>query len=690
MNLQVDVERLLLAQKAIRAELLAERTATGHWTGHIASSPLATAAAVSALVVAHNADLNLLLRDDASASHVAEQVVQSDLCEFLVQSVNWLAENQNPDGGWGDCIGGKSTLAATMLVQAAFRLTGVPAKYNDLILRSDQFIDTVGGASALRSEYREDRAFCAAVLATCAIAGTQPWSRVPTLAFEHVCLPKQVQQHIPLSVRRPALPVMIAIGRAKFLHDRPRNPITRLLRRGMLNKSLQLLEQLQSADDSFLSSIVDTAFVVIGLSASGCRNRAIVDRGVEFLLASVRGDASWPVVANLATRVTSLTLSSIADENAARVTPHTPANHADTATIDDDSTAEAHATIESYGSQSSDLWHSEQVLDWLLACQHTDRHAATEAAPGGWACNDARGALPNTLDTASTLLALASWPNFTDYPHRERVDHAARLGATWLLDLQQSDGGWSNYDAQSRGFQPDSPGPVTTARALCALSAWRRLWRSSNRLVSVQSPPELMQRIDDAIERGWQYLEFQQQSDGNYLALWFGNEYHPEGANPVVGTAWVLECCAELNELSSELARRAACWLLAAQHTGGGWGPPRAPVGYSGTDKDSFRAWRANDAMAKYCSIEETALAVRALLPLADSSESIAKAASAGLNWLVNATEQDLHRGPAAIGFLPSRIWYHERLYPLAFIAGVFSRAAHRLSLKRPTPATVG
>ena len=56
MNLEVDVERLLLAQKAVRAELLAERAPGGHWVGQICSSPVATAAAVSALVVAHHQD----------------------------------------------------------------------------------------------------------------------------------------------------------------------------------------------------------------------------------------------------------------------------------------------------------------------------------------------------------------------------------------------------------------------------------------------------------------------------------------------------------------------------------------------------------------------------------------------------------------------------------------------------------
>ena len=99
------------------------------------------------------------------------------------------------------------------------------------------------------------------------------------------------------------------------------------------------------------------------------------------------------------------------------------------------------------------------------------------------------------------------------------------------------------------------------------------------------------------------------------------------------------------------MARRAARWLLSAQHLGGGWGPPRAPVDYSGAEKDGFRAWRANEAMAKLCSVEETGLAVTALLPLVDSSEPCAKAVSEGLTWLVNAVEQDAHRRPAVIGF---------------------------------------
>src|SRR5437870_2451815 len=150
MNLQIDVERLLLAHKAVRAELLAERNSAGYWVGHLASSPLATATAISALVAADRGDTRAALRQNLTADdQVVEHLVQSDLSEFLVESVHWLARHQNADGGWGDCVDGRSNLAATLLVQAAFRLTGVPAKYSDLMVQADQFVDGQGGVAGL-------------------------------------------------------------------------------------------------------------------------------------------------------------------------------------------------------------------------------------------------------------------------------------------------------------------------------------------------------------------------------------------------------------------------------------------------------------------------------------------------------------------------------------------------------------
>jgi hypothetical protein len=126
-----------------------------------------------------------------------------------------------------------------------------------------------------------------------------------------------------------------------------------------------------------------------------------------------------------------------------------------------------------------------------------------------------------------------------------------------------------------------------------------------------------------------------------------------------------------------------------AQHSTGGWGPPRAPRDYSAADKDGFRAWRANEAMAKLCSVEESALAITALAPLVAPSQGASRAVSAGLSWLSAAVEQDAHRQPAVVGFYLSRLWYHERLYPLVFAAGAFSRALPQIAQQPHEVASV-
>jgi squalene-hopene/tetraprenyl-beta-curcumene cyclase len=690
MNMQVDVERLLLAQKAVRAELMAERAPDGHWSGYVASSPLATAAAISALVAAHHTDSEDALRNDTAALNesVADQVVQGDLCEFLLDSVNWLAQHQNPDGGWGDCVLSRSNIAATMLVQAAFRLTGVPAKYDDLILRADQFVATQGGIAALRRHYRDDKMLTAAVLATCAVAGTVPWSKVPTLPFEQVCLPIRWQAHVQTSIGRTGLPLMLAVGRAKFQHDPPRNPLTHLWRRSIRAKSLLRLEKLQADDDSFLASVPTTAFIVLNLASMGCRDHKIVERGVEFLLSSVRGDASWPVEANLATAATTLALDSLAGGPILSDAYWHDAPTADAGEHELHAAASSHEHSPTAQHPDDDLF-SDRCLEWLLATQCTTRNAITDVSPGGWSSSDAAGALPNSSDTANVLLTLAHWPRSDNPARRDRIDRAARLGVAWLLDLQNEDGGWPTFYRRAGGFLSDVSGTDVTSHAVRALAAWQLSWHGD--ADAGQNPSTaLSQRIDAAVERGWRYLESAQREDGSFVPLWFGNEFQPENPNPVIGTAKVLLMCHDLSRSDWGMANRAVRWMLSAQHTGGGWGPPRAPVDYSGAEKDGFQAWRANESMAKLSSVEETALAVSALLPLAVASQPVAKAASAGLTWLANAIEQEAHRRPAAIGFYPSKIWYHERLYPLAFAETALSRALQLLAKERPAATHVG
>jgi squalene-hopene/tetraprenyl-beta-curcumene cyclase len=273
--------------------------------------------------------------------------------------------------------------------------------------------------------------------------------------------------------------------------------------------------------------------------------------------------------------------------------------------------------------------------------------------------------------------------------NRNRAQHAARLGVDWLLETQSDDGGWPTFNRGDDALPQSLSGVGPTAQALRALAGWRQLWKANSRRTEA-ARTALDARIDQAIERGTKYLESHQREDGSFVPLWFGNEHQPDNENPVLGTAQVLIACDELRQLQSNMAARAAAWLITAQHSAGGWGPPRAPVDYSDEERDvNIRSWRENESLAKFCSVEESSAAVTALVPLVAINPVAARSVSRGLLWLANAVEEDAQRHPAIIGFYFSRIWYYDRLYPLAFAAGALSRAVAALAPERPASTPV-
>ncbi len=692
MNLEVDVERLSLAQKAVRAELLSERSADGHWAGHVGSSPFATAAAVSALVVAHSQNSQHALKENSTTNGQAiEHVVQHDLSELLLQSVHWLARQQNADGGWADCEGGPSNIAATMMVQAAFRLTGIPAKYADLMVRADDYVEAAGSFAALRKHCSGDKTLLAAILANCALAGMVSWRQVPTLQLELACLPTRWRRNIQVLVPRYARPIVLAVGRAKLHHDPPKNPISRLWRRSIWRKSLALLEQLQASDDSFLASVPLTAFVVMSLGSVGCQQHSTVERGIEFLLSSVRADSSWSNTPNRAVANTALALSCLTTEIEPEVAPSKPfESHHDfvgSRTWDDAAKVSETITDHSHSALSQAAVNSllsESAVEWLLNCQRSEANAVTEVAAGGWASSDAPGALPNSSATSSVILSLINAHRYAIHTQRERIERAVGRGILWLVELQNEDGGWATFYRDDALLRRDESGPDVTAQALSALAAWQRDWRADNSADAEHRWSFINERASRAIESGWKYLESHQQNDGSFVPLWFGNAHQRDKANLVYGAAQVLFASAALGRLDSVLSQRAIRWLLASQHSNGGWGPPRVPVDYSDNDTDASRTWRGNESLAKLCTVEETSLAVRALFPLAEGNSAISTAVSRGLGWLATAVEQDAHRKPAIIGFSLAKLWYHERLYPLAFAAGALSQAVRSVGVETP------
>src|SRR5207253_7825297 len=103
------------------------------------------------------------------------------------------------------------------------------------------------------------------------------------------------------------------------------------------------------------------------------------------------------------------------------------------------------------------------VLEWLLACQHTERHAFTGADPGGFGWSDLSGAVPDADDTPGALIALEHLG-----AARGNAD-MIQWAAGWLLRLQNRVGGWPTF-CRGWGKLPfDRSGADLTAHVLRAI-----------------------------------------------------------------------------------------------------------------------------------------------------------------------------------------------------------------------------
>ena len=87
MSIQFDAERLIAAGQIARTQLLDERCPNGHWIGELSSSPLATATAISALVLAEQHGGSGVLPAYTPEGNVpfADRIYQGDLSELIVE-----------------------------------------------------------------------------------------------------------------------------------------------------------------------------------------------------------------------------------------------------------------------------------------------------------------------------------------------------------------------------------------------------------------------------------------------------------------------------------------------------------------------------------------------------------------------------------------------------------------------------
>lgn len=583
MSTPPDPKRVCAALEKMRRQLYSELAEEGHWIGELSSSALATAVAVIAL----------------------GRMGRPALVE---PGLRWLAEHANPDGGWGDTIRSASNLSTTALVWAAFGANGCDRAFFGTMQAAEAWLWRAAGSrenlpKAIADRYGKDRTFSVPILMTLALSGrlgADGWRLVPGLPFELAALPRAWFGALQLPVVSYALPALIAIGQVIHHHAPSRNPFARILRQSVRARTLTRLEGLQPPNGGFLEATPLTAFVTMSLASMGLRERPVARRGATFLEASVRPDGSWPIDTNLATWMTTLAIKSLESDR-----------------------------------EPWPAGHRERWRDWLLGQQGKEVHPYTGAAPGGWAWTDLPGGVPDADDTAGALLALAALGEPDD-----ATLQAAGQGVTWLLDLQNRDGGIPTFCRGWGALPFDRSAPELTAHAMQAWYCWR------NRM-----PREISRRIDPALARAADYLEASQRRDGAWIPLWFGNEHAPAQENPVYGTARTLIALNELQRaghpVPEALCTAAGSFLRRVQLPGGGWG------GDAGVSE----------------SLEETALAVEALahLPRDDAWRR-------GAARLLDLVEAEAWKTPTPIGLYFARLWYFERLYPILFAASALKR----------------
>ena len=604
----IDSQKLTSAFETAKDLLLAEcRNEPGelpHWEGELSTSALSTATAVMAIQQVCNAGRS-----------AADYSLEADFASLIRGGLNWLAEHQNEDGGWGDTVKSISNISTTMLTHAVFHATGTVEEFAAQVEKAKRYIDEKGGVPAVVARYGKDKTFSVPILTNCALAGLVDWKEVTSLPFELACLPAKFYSTIRLPVVSYALPALIAIGQVKHHHRPSWNPIVRFIRNLAVKKSLRVLDRIQPPNGGFLEAAPLTSFVTMSLAGKGLADHVVVKRAVSFLCKSVRLDGSWPIDTNLATWVTTLSINALKDHVPDELRPG--------------------------------------LSKWLLDQQYKEVHPFTNAAPGGWAWTNLPGGVPDADDTPGAMLA---GMQLQESPTNSRNEHADAVenGSKWLINLQNRDGGFPTF-CRGWGTLPfDRSSPDITAHCLRALHAVAIVYEelSQRRVRGFQS-----------VNRGFGFLKRVQRPNGSWVPLWFGNQFAENDENPVYGTSRVLMAYRDLGLLDAPEAQKAAAWLASVQE------PAKEKPSTLDPRPSTPRGWGGDAGIEP--SVEETALAVEVLLEF----DSYRKNAFDGISWLIDKVVDGSVSVPTPIGFYFARLWYFERLYPLIFAVSALRRA---------------
>ena len=576
---------------ALTSQLIREQNSEGFWTGRLASSALSTAVAL------------VVLKMDQ----------KQDNEDRIHKGLNWLHNNINKDGGFGDTPESASNVSSSLLCYAALSYCQIKTIDNQPLLANIENYLKIQGISLTTQNiteevlkyYGKDFTFSVPILsmlALCDVVKDDVYQHIPQLPFEFTLLPASLYRFFNLQVVSYAVPALVAVGIFIFKKRKRHNPLSKYYRNRCIAPAMKKLTAMLPASGGFLEAIPLTGFVSMCLIASGMADNEVVDKGIDFMKQQQRDDGSWPIDTDLSTWVTTLSIKALGEKL----------------------------------NQTLPDIKVDVLRSHLLNIQYKEKHSFNSALPGGWGWTDYSGSVPDADDTPGAIIALLEM-----YEGTPQENTAIINGCNWLVALQNSDGGIPSF-CKGWGRLPfDSSCADLSGHTLLALM------RSIETLRN-QLDAKTLGSLKTSVSKIIRYLELHQQQKGYWLPLWFGNQHTDDKKNPVYGTAKVLtylEDCLSFSRVDGQIRERlelmaayATEYLQMQQNTDGSWG---ARLGIKG-------------------SIEETALSICAL------AKRNQKACLKGFQWLdTEYKTKGLHASP--IGLYFATLWYDEQMYPLIY-----------------------
>jgi hypothetical protein len=561
----------------------------GFWSGELSSSALSTAIAIVALKIT------------GKGNNEAR----------IALGYKWLAENINSDGGFGDTPSSDSNVNTSLICLAAVHYCKSRESDHSLFSVIEGYLKTKNISleekditSNILRFYGNDFTFSVPILSMLMICGILPEEsikKIPQLPYQLSLLPGSWYRFFKLQVVSYAIPALIGVG-IYTQSVRKKRSKQKYVRHFFIRRALKKLTSLMPESGGFLEATPLTGFVCMCLTASENSYNDVVKEGTVFLEDQQRNDGSWSIDSDLSTWVTTL-------------------------------------SIKALGPQLSSVLSDDKIDNLrkhLLSVQYKSKHKFNGAGPGGWGWTNFSGSVPDADDTPGAILSLHQM-----YQGSSVEAEAIISGCKWLLDLQNSDGGFPTF-CKGWGKLPfDSSCPDLTGHALLALATTYDKLRTS-------LSKSLQRKISRSIVRASLYLHKCQSDTGYWLPLWFGNQLTEKKRNPVYGTARVtvyLEDCLTFSSLPEGLHVMVGKMVLSAK-------------GYLESQQNTDGSWGGEKGIRG--SIEETSLAISALVQT--HNELCIK----GLCWLSKETENgSLY--PSPIGLYFASLWYHEKMYPLVF-----------------------